>query len=156
VRRCELRALDAALYTLQPLRTVTGAAVILAAAAGACAGWMPRSYFWVFGGVLAPYLGYLAHFCFAGVPALGLLLERIPLRHWRYYPHAFLFGLTWIPIAFWGMLTSRPGRRWSHTRHTRSISLAERERLTGGAAARPSPTFVPGPAIARATTEATK
>ena len=55
-----------------------------------------------------------------------------------------------------GILTSRPGRSWSHTRHTRSISLAERERIAGGAAVRPSPTFVPGPAIARATTEATK
>ncbi len=119
-----LVALDAALYTLQPLRTVVAALVLgwagLAVTLGESA-WSP----WMTG-LLVAQLSYLNTFCFLGLPAIGLALDRIPLRYWRFYAHAFVFGLTWIPICAWGIATVRR-TTWTHTLHTRSLTIHECE-----------------------------
>lgn len=124
LRRLDWVAFDAALYLLQPVRTVVAAGTLLAIASALAADLAPRPFFWVFGALLLPYLGYLAHSCLGGLPLLGLALERIPLGYWRLYPAALFFGLTWIPAAFWGSLTAHR-REWTHTVHTRALALPE-------------------------------
>lgn len=120
--RGDFVSLDAALYCLQPLRLVLGAAVMALVLALLLAGAAPSPFFWIFGATLLPFLCSLAHLCFAGLPALGLVLERVPPRRWKYYPHAFVFGLTWIPLAFLALFTFRR-RGWTHTEHTRALDL---------------------------------
>lgn len=126
LRKRELVALDAALYALQPLRTVVAAVVLtggILLGTAVASPWSPwvTTWFWV---MLVAHLSYLATFCFFSLPGIGLVLERVPLRYWRYYPHAFVFGLTWIPICAWGIATVRR-TAWSHTIHTRALSFFE-------------------------------
>jgi len=57
-------------------------------------------------------------------PVAALALDRIP---WRAYVGLILYPLfiySWIPIVFLGFI-HRKDKQWSHTKHTRSISIDE-------------------------------
>ncbi|MGH8630484.1 MAG: glycosyltransferase family 2 protein, partial [Burkholderiales bacterium] len=71
-------ALDAALYLLQPLRIFLSGAALLAICAMMAGGAHAPSYYWFVGALLLPLFAYLAHFCFFGLPGLGLWLEHVP------------------------------------------------------------------------------
>lgn len=57
-------------------------------------------------------------------PVAALALDRLP---WRAYVGLILYPLfiySWIPIVFLGFL-NRKDKQWSHTKHTRSISIED-------------------------------
>jgi len=57
-------------------------------------------------------------------PVAALALDRLP---WRAYVGLILYPIfiySWIPIVFLGFL-NRKDKQWSHTRHTRSISIED-------------------------------
>jgi len=57
-------------------------------------------------------------------PVAALALDRLP---WRAYVGLILYPIfiySWIPIVFLGFL-NRKDKHWSHTKHTRSISIEE-------------------------------
>lgn len=57
-------------------------------------------------------------------PVAALALDRLP---WRAYVGLVLYPIfiySWIPIVFLGFI-NRKDKQWSHTKHTRSISIEE-------------------------------
>ncbi|SPF56966.1 Glycosyl transferase 2 family protein [Candidatus Desulfosporosinus infrequens] len=57
-------------------------------------------------------------------PVAALALDRLP---WRAYVGLILYPLfiySWIPIVFLGFI-NRNDKQWSHTKHTRSISIED-------------------------------
>ncbi|TGE31040.1 glycosyltransferase family 2 protein [Desulfosporosinus sp. Sb-LF] len=57
-------------------------------------------------------------------PVAALALDRIP---WRAYVGLILYPIfiySWIPIVFLGFI-NRKDKQWSHTKHTRSLSIEE-------------------------------
>ncbi|AET65865.1 glycosyl transferase [Desulfosporosinus orientis DSM 765] len=57
-------------------------------------------------------------------PVAALALDRLP---WRAYVGLVLYPVfiySWIPIVFLGFI-NRKDKQWSHTKHTRSISIEE-------------------------------
>jgi cellulose synthase/poly-beta-1,6-N-acetylglucosamine synthase-like glycosyltransferase len=57
-------------------------------------------------------------------PVAALALDRLP---WRAYVGLILYPVfiySWIPIVFLGFL-NRKDKQWSHTKHTRSISIED-------------------------------
>lgn len=57
-------------------------------------------------------------------PVAALALDRLP---WRAYVGLILYPIfiySWIPIVFLGFI-NRKDKEWSHTKHTRSISIEE-------------------------------
>jgi cellulose synthase/poly-beta-1,6-N-acetylglucosamine synthase-like glycosyltransferase len=60
-------------------------------------------------------------------PVAALALDRLP---WRAYVGLILYPVflySWIPIVFLGFL-NRKDKNWSHTKHTRSISIDDIEK----------------------------
>lgn len=60
-------------------------------------------------------------------PVAALALDRLP---WRAYVGLILYPLfiySWIPIIFLGFI-NRKDKQWSHTKHTRSISIEDVEK----------------------------
>ncbi|MCO1604427.1 MULTISPECIES: glycosyltransferase family 2 protein [Desulfosporosinus] len=57
-------------------------------------------------------------------PVAALALDRLP---WRAYVGLILYPIfiySWIPIVFLGFI-NRKDKQWSHTKHTRSLSIEE-------------------------------
>ena len=48
-----------------------------------------------------------------------------------YYLGYVIYNFTWIPIAVQGMIDKNK-TEWSHTKHTRTISMKELEKANGG------------------------
>ncbi|MBX6378510.1 MAG: glycosyltransferase family 2 protein [Clostridia bacterium] len=65
------------------------------------------------------------------LPFLVAFLDRVPLRVYRFLPLFPLFNLSWAPLA-WSALFGLGSTRWSHTIHTRSISVEELLSQRGG------------------------
>ncbi|MCP8970667.1 glycosyltransferase family 2 protein [Ectobacillus ponti] len=59
----------------------------------------------------------------------GLMLEQRG-RKWFWFFYVILFGLSWVPVTIQGIL-SRRQRNWSHTQHTRNVSLEDIEAVAG-------------------------
>ncbi|MBN1631687.1 MAG: glycosyltransferase family 2 protein [Thermoleophilia bacterium] len=71
------------------------------------------------------------------MPLLAFALEDADWFSFLHYPAFLLFNLTWIPISLVGLARHRD-RRWSHTRHTRSVAYEEL-----AAATEPKPAMAP-------------
>lgn len=56
------------------------------------------------------------------MPAVAMLMDRAPLRTLLYLPLYPVFLNSWIPLTWVGVFGPRP-RHWTHTEHTRSITL---------------------------------
>lgn len=134
VRHLSFRRLDVAIHLMHPLMQITSALLM---ALGAVQGVMLAQ-----GKTLLtlPWLTWLPTPVWAGFavvgylwPLVGMLLERVPLRAYLYYPIYIPYAFSWIPISIVAFFR-RKNRTWSHTKHTRSMRLDELQRPTGGVA----------------------
>jgi cellulose synthase/poly-beta-1,6-N-acetylglucosamine synthase-like glycosyltransferase len=124
IKEGSLTAIDCAIYTLQPYVLILSGIMLIIPI-------MNKLFFdaelFIINTQLSPML-----FVFIGI--LQLLLLPISLLvdkklTWRavlYYPAYALFCLTWIPIAIEGVLKMK-NKEWSHTLHTRRLSIQEVE-----------------------------
>jgi len=55
---------------------------------------------------------------------LALVIEKAPLKTWRYLLLYPVFLLSWWPITFYAFFTQN-NKQWSHTKHTRVIRLED-------------------------------
>jgi len=55
---------------------------------------------------------------------LALIIEKAPLKIWRYLLLYPVFLLSWWPITFYAFFTQN-NKQWSHTKHTRVIRLED-------------------------------
>ncbi len=61
-------------------------------------------------------------------PLVALIQEKVPLRLFPYLFYLVIWSLTWIPVVIQALISVRV-RSWSHTRHTRSMTLEELSQL---------------------------
>jgi hypothetical protein len=50
--------------------------------------------------------------------------RKLNLKMLRYFVTNWVYNLTWIPIAVWGLVTHKK-TDWSHTEHIRNVSMDE-------------------------------
>lgn len=60
------------------------------------------------------------------IPAGLLIDKRLSYKLFLYYPTYILYCLTWIPISIEGVIMKN-NKEWSHTLHTRTLSIHELE-----------------------------
>jgi len=119
-----LAAIDCAIYTLQPYVLILGGIML----------GLPLVNILFFDEDLFILTSSLSTDIFYYIGVMQLLLLPISLivdgrfnvRFLFYYPAYMLFCLTWIPIAIEGIIRMK-NKDWSHTLHTRRLSIQEIE-----------------------------
>jgi cellulose synthase/poly-beta-1,6-N-acetylglucosamine synthase-like glycosyltransferase len=120
-----LIAFDAAVYLVQPARTLLSLSAIgffiLALFASI---WNLQYLFlsrWVWLTMLVVYFS---------LPIIGLIIEG-KAKAISWYFLSYFFSLTWLPVTIMGFI-KRKERTWHHTKHTRSMSTDEIQGLLRG------------------------
>ncbi|MCD6363604.1 MAG: glycosyltransferase family 2 protein [Synergistetes bacterium] len=118
----KLHMLDMFFYAISPLRILLGGAIIFFLLLSSFAdvgmggihtgGFLP---FWLWVSISVWVWLY---------PLVALIQEKVPLRLFPYLFYLVVWSLTWIPVVVQALLSVRV-RSWSHTRHTRSLTLEE-------------------------------
>lgn len=63
--------------------------------------------------------------CYFSLPIIAMILENKGKKlHWMAI--SYIFGLSWIPVTILGFFKKNQ-REWSHTKHTRAVSIEELE-----------------------------
>jgi cellulose synthase/poly-beta-1,6-N-acetylglucosamine synthase-like glycosyltransferase len=126
-RERSMSAFHGGIYCLAPTRIVLWGATIVFF-------WVPFFVPQAIGLAIHPWsalgIGIGVLLFFFAYPLLLLALEGVP---WKYYPRyllMFVFGPTWVLAAGLGFLR-RKDTDWDKTEHTRSLSIAEAERVRG-------------------------
>ena len=124
IKEGDLAAIDCAIYTLQPYVLILGGIMLL----------LPFANILFFDGDLFILTTNIsgAFFFYIGIVQLLLLPisliveKRFTLKMLLFYPAYAIFCLTWIPIAVEGIAKMK-NKDWSHTIHTRRLSIQELE-----------------------------
>lgn len=118
----KLYMLDMFFYAISPLRILLGGLVLFFLFLSNIAevdvdGF---SYHWIF-----PFwFWFIMSLWIWFYPFLAMIQEKVPLKAFPYFVYLILWSLTWIPLVAQALLTFRV-RQWSHTRHTRALTLKE-------------------------------
>ncbi|MCS7233406.1 MAG: glycosyltransferase family 2 protein [Synergistetes bacterium] len=114
--------LDMFFYAISPLRILLGGVILffLFFSHVAEVDIERFSYVWVF-----PFwFWFLMSLWIWLYPFVAMVQEKVPIRAFPYFIYLFLWSLTWIPLVAHALLTFRV-KQWSHTRHTRALTLEE-------------------------------
>lgn len=120
IRERKVMYLDAAIHLFQPALVMIAAFFMLVNFISALQGHYTNVFYLVMpwsGWQILSAIQYL-------YPVAALALDRLP---WRAYVGLILYPIfiySWIPIVFLGFV-NRNNKQWSHTKHTRSISIEE-------------------------------
>lgn len=125
-------ALDCALYTVQPITIILiGTAMIISTINYLLKAFNLISS--VNSGVTVNVGMYITWAILVGVlqfiytPFILVLEKKLDLKIFWYYIIYPIYSLSWLPISIQGML-DKDNKEWSHTEHTRSISIEELEK----------------------------
>jgi len=118
----KLHVLDMFFYALSPLRVIVSGAVILFLCVSYLAD-IEVMDFKVYS-VLPFEFWFVLSLWMWLYPLVAIFQERIPLKALPYIVYLFIWSLTWIPVVIQALFSFRE-REWSHTRHTRSLTLEE-------------------------------
>jgi len=115
-----LGMLDAAFYLFQPMYVliVSLMSFLFLTRVFDFGGFFPFAEF------LPSWLVYTSTAVFYCLPILALYLEKVPLKGYLGLLLLPIFFLTWLPIFFYAFFTKN-NQVWSHTSHTRAISIEE-------------------------------
>lgn len=115
--------LDCALYTLQPYMIILGGLVLL----------IPFINHYIYDGEMFMIINLFPMFFkvfgllqFLLIPLALLIDGKFSYKLFLYYPTYALYCLTWIPISIQGVLMKN-NKEWSHTIHTRTLTIHELE-----------------------------
>jgi cellulose synthase/poly-beta-1,6-N-acetylglucosamine synthase-like glycosyltransferase len=114
--------LDAAIYTFNAYNFLLGGVIWLMLTVDAL---MPgHPYFTSLYKVMPLWLGYtFSALTFIQMP-LAVLLERVPLKIFKYIWGFPFYFLSWFPVTIHAFFTQN-NKQWSHTEHTRVLRLEE-------------------------------
>lgn len=119
-----LTAIDCAVYTLQPYVLILGGIMLFLNPLNVL---LFDDDLVILSTQVAPeFFFYLAVVQLLLLPVSLMIEKRFDLRILLYYPAYALFCLTWIPIAIEGIMKMK-NKEWSHTLHTRRLSIQEIE-----------------------------
>ena len=120
IRERKLMYIDASIHLFQPALVMIATFFMLTSFVSA----LQSNYTNIFTLVM-PWTGWQILSAFQYLyPVAALALDRLP---WRAYVGLILYPVfiySWIPIVFLGFL-NRKDKQWSHTKHTRSISIED-------------------------------
>jgi cellulose synthase/poly-beta-1,6-N-acetylglucosamine synthase-like glycosyltransferase len=128
----DLIALDCALYTVQPITIILiGISMIISFVNyGARALHVisdVNSAFTFSPSMLAILTILIGTLQFIYTPFILILEKKLDLKIFWYYIIYPIYSLSWLPISIQGMI-DKDNKEWSHTEHTRSISIEELEK----------------------------
>ena len=112
-----LKALDCAVYLVQPyIFVITGIIILLSAI----------QCFIPFRALSVPFEWALASLIwtaiqFLSIPLYLLIINRLNLKTLKYYIPYLFFMYSWIPVSFMGII-NRKKKSWFHTKHTVCVS----------------------------------
>jgi len=116
--------LDCALYTLQPYMIIMGGLILLVPIANTYI--FDSEMFILTASVFPNFFKAFGLMQFLLIPAGLLIDKRLSYKLFLYYPTYILYCLTWIPISIEGVIMKN-NKEWSHTLHTRTLSIHELE-----------------------------
>lgn len=128
----DIRALDCALYSIQPIIiTILGLVFLLN---------IGKSILFVFGLLLGQaftfkfraiefiYTGYFM-FQFFMTPIIMYLDSKLNFKVFMYYVFIYpVYMVTWVPIAIQGIINKNK-KEWFHTSHSRNVNMEDLEKL---------------------------
>ncbi len=122
LQRANIRQLDGIMQLSQPYFMLISTLFLLASYVNL---YTPFFTTFLYNGVLLPIefwtaLGIIQYL----LPVIVLWKIKVPWGVWVYLPLYPLFLYSWVPITFLGFI-DRHKKEWSHTQHTRSISLKD-------------------------------
>ena len=128
----DIIALDCALYTVQPITIMLiGISMIISAVNyGAKALTLisnVNSGVTVSVGMFVTWAILIGVLEFIYTPFILILEKKLDLKIFWYYIIYPIYSLSWLPISIQGMI-DKDNKEWSHTQHTRSISIDEIEK----------------------------
>lgn len=115
---------DCALYTLQPYMIIMGGLMLLIPLVNI---YIFDSEMFVLTASMFPnFFKAFGLMQFLLIPAGLFIDKRLSYKLFLYYPAYLLYCLTWIPISIEGIIMKN-NKEWSHTLHTRTLSIHELE-----------------------------
>lgn len=116
--------IDCAIYTLQPYVLLLGALMLLLPFINTYL--MDYDLFIISNSVMPAFFRVYAVVQLFLVPMCLYYDGKLSLKLLLFYPVYILYCLTWIPIAMQGIIMMK-NKEWSHTLHTRKLSINELE-----------------------------
>lgn len=124
IKEGNLAAIDCAIYTLQPYVLILGGIMMLLPFANIL--FFDGDLFILTTNVSAAFFFYIGLIQLLLLPVSLIVEKRFTMKMLLYYPAYAVFCLTWIPIAIEGIVKMK-NKDWSHTLHTRRLSIQEIE-----------------------------
>jgi cellulose synthase/poly-beta-1,6-N-acetylglucosamine synthase-like glycosyltransferase len=124
IKERNMTLIDCAIYTLQPYLILIGAVMLLIPAVNAYI--MDYDLFVISARIAPSFFQLYGITQFLMIPLCLFYDKKLSYRLLLYYPTYILYCLTWIPIAMEGIIMMK-NKEWSHTVHTRKVTIHELE-----------------------------
>lgn len=124
IKERDLAAIDCAIYTLQPYVLILGGIMLLLPFANIL--FFEGDLFILTTNISTAFFFYVGMIQLLLLPISLIVDKRFTMRMLLFYPAYAVFCLTWIPIAVEGIVKMK-NKDWSHTLHTRPLSIQEIE-----------------------------
>ncbi|HUV84544.1 MAG TPA: glycosyltransferase family 2 protein, partial [Methanosarcinales archaeon] len=124
VKEGDLAAIDCAIYTLQPYVLILGGIMLLLPFANIL--FFEGDLFILTTNISTAFFFYVGMIQLLLLPISLIVDKRFTMKMLLFYPAYAVFCLTWIPIAVEGIVKMK-NKDWSHTLHTRTLSIQEIE-----------------------------
>lgn len=124
IKEFNLVAIDCAIYTLQPYVLILGGIMLVLPLFNIL--FFDEELFILTSNLSPEFFYYIGIVQFLLLPISLIVDKKFTLKLLFYYPAYALFCLTWIPIAVEGIIRMK-NKDWSHTLHTRRLSIQEIE-----------------------------
>ena len=119
-----LAAIDCAIYTLQPYVLILGGIMLILPLSNML--FFDNQLFILTKSLKTEFFYYIGIIQFLFLPISLIVDKKFTIKRMLYYPAYAIFSLTWIPIAIEGIIRMK-NKEWSHTMHTRRLSIQEIE-----------------------------
>ena len=120
----DLALIDCAIYTLQPYVLIVSGFMLTIPLVNLL--FMDNDLFILTTAIMPTFFKIYGITQFALIPLALSYDKKLSYRTFLLYPIYILYCLTWIPIAALGIIDMNK-KEWSHTAHTRSVSIGEIE-----------------------------
>lgn len=124
IRERNAALIDCAIYTLQPYVLLVGGMMLLIPFANTYI--MDGDLFVVTVQIMPEFFKLYGILQFVIIPLCMFYDNKLSYKMFIFYPIYMLYCLTWIPIAIEGIVMMK-NKEWSHTHHTRKVTIHELE-----------------------------
>lgn len=124
VKERNIALIDCAVYTLQPYIILIGAAMLLLPFVNTYI--MDYDMYVISARIVPRFFNVYGMTQFMLIPLCLFYDKKLSWKQLLFYPLYMIYCLTWIPIAMEGIIMMK-NKEWSHTLHTRKVTIHELE-----------------------------